>query len=69
MAPIRPSIISDGAMMSAAGFRLQHRGFGKLLDGLVVDDDAVAQDAVMAVAGEGIERHIGDDADLRQLPP
>ena len=52
-------------MMSEPACRLQHGGGRDLLDGLVVDDDAVAQDAVMAVAGEGVERHVGDDADLR----
>jgi len=44
---------------------LQHRGADDLFDGLVVDDLVAAQDAVMAVAGERVERHVGDDADIR----
>ena len=39
----------------------QHR------DGLVVEDLAVAHQAVMAVAGVGVERHVAEDADLRHL--
>ena len=37
------------------------------LDRLVVDDRAVAQQAVMTVAGIGIERDVAEDADLRHL--
>ena len=47
-----------------AGRGLQHRRGRDLGHRLVIDDDAVAQDAVMAVAGEGVERGVGDDADL-----
>src|SRR5690606_22423023 len=43
----------------------QNRRLGDLLHGFVVEDDAVPQDAVMAVIGERVERHIGDDADFR----
>ncbi len=52
-----------------AGRRLTQRRGRHLLDRLVVDDDALAQDAVMAVAGERVERGVGDDADLRAPPP
>ena len=34
-------------------------------DGLVVEDDAVAHQAVVAVAGVGIERDVAEHADLR----
>ncbi|ENN85861.1 hypothetical protein RHSP_17951 [Rhizobium freirei PRF 81] len=36
-----------------------------LLDRFVVDDFVAAQDAVMAVTGEGVEGDVGDDADVR----
>ena len=49
----------------AAGFRLHQRLLDQHRDGLVVEDFAVAQQAVMAVAGEGIERHVAEKADLR----
>ena len=42
--------------MHGCGCDLAHR--------LVIDDFTIAQNPVMAVAGEGIERHIGDDADI-----
>ena len=48
-----------------AGIGLDDGGAGDQLHRLVVHDDAVAQDAVMAVAGEGVERDVGDDADFR----
>ena len=35
------------------------------LEGLVVEDHAVAHEAVVAVAVVGIERHVADDADVR----
>ena len=42
-----------------------HQGLpGQDLDGLVVQDHAVLQQSVMAVAGERIERDIAQDADL-----
>ena len=49
----------------AAGLRLHHGLLGQDGDGVVVEDDAVAQEAVVAVAGIGIEGHVRDDADLR----
>ena len=39
----------------------QHR------DRLVIEDDAIAQQAVVAMAGEGIERDVAEDADLRHF--
>ena len=48
---------------SACDQRLAHQHG----DGLVVEDDAVAQQAVMAVAGVGIERHVAQDADIRHF--
>ena len=51
----------------AAGFRLHQRLLDQHRDGLVVEDDAVAHQAVMAVAGVGIERHVAQDADLRHF--
>ncbi|QTK78957.1 hypothetical protein AT6N2_C1172 [Agrobacterium tumefaciens] len=46
------------------GFRLKDRRPDDLIHGLVVDDLVAAQDAVMAMAGEGVERDIGDHADI-----
>ena len=51
----------------AAGFRLHQRLLDQHRDGLVVEDHAVAHQAVMAVAGVGIERHVAEDADLRHF--
>ena len=52
----------------AAGLGLHQRLLHQHLDGLVVEDDAVAHQAVMAVAGIGIERDVAQDADARALP-
>lgn len=51
-------------MMSALKIRLHHGGACHLVDSLVVDDLAAPENAVMAVAGEGIERNVGNDADI-----
>ena len=51
----------------AAGLGLHQRLLHQHLDRLVVDDRAVAQQPVMAVAGIGIERDVAEDADLRHL--
>ena len=48
----------------AAGLGLHQRLLDQHRDRLVVEDDAVAQQAVMAVAGVGIERHVAQHADL-----
>ena len=59
MAPTRPSIMSEGATMSAAGARLVQRLLHQRLHRLVVDDLVAAHQAVVAVAGVGIERDVG----------
>ena len=55
--------MSDGA----TGFGLDQRLADQHANGLVVEDDAVAQQPVMAVAGIGIERHVAEHADLRHF--
>jgi len=65
IAPTRPSIMSDGAMNVASGFGLDQRLAHQDSDGLVVENDAIAQQAIVAVAGIGIERHIAEHADIR----
>ena len=52
-------------MTSAPDCRLHQRLHHQPLDGGVVDDLVALHDAVMAVAGIGIERHVGDEADVR----
>ena len=54
-------MMSQPASASTSACLHQH------LDGLVVEDGAVAQQPVMAVAGIGIERDVAEDADLRHL--
>ncbi len=49
----------------AAGLGLHQRLLHQHGDGLVVEDRAVAHQAVVAVAGVGIERHVAQHADLR----
>ena len=51
----------------AAGFDLNERLADQNRDSLVVEDDAVAEQAVMAVAGIRIERHVAKNADVRHL--
>ena len=51
----------------AAGLRLDQRLLDQHRDRLVVEDVAVAQQAVVAVAGVGIERDVAEDADVRHL--
>ena len=65
MAPTRPSIMSDGAMMSAPASAWSTAWRDQQRDRLVVEDPLAVHQAVMAVAGVGVERHVGDDADLR----
>ena len=48
-----------------AGLRLHERLADELRDARVVDDLVALHDAVMAVARVGIERDVGDEADLR----
>ena len=50
-----------------AGFGLRQRLLGQHGHGLVVQDVAgVVEQAVLAVAGEGVERHVGHDAEFRE---
>ena len=66
IAATRPSIMSDGATMSAPGLGLDQRLLDEDLDGVVVDDVASLVDQpVVAVRGVGIERDVGEHADLR----
>ena len=65
IAPTRPSIMSDGAMMSQPASACTSACLHQHGDGLVVEDGAVAHQAVVAVAGVGIERHVAQHADLR----
>ena len=55
-------MMSQPASASTSACLHQH------LDGLVVEDDAVAQQPVMAVAGIGIERDVAEHADLAAPP-
>jgi hypothetical protein len=48
----------------AAGLGLDDGLLDQHVEGLVVDDIAVAHQPVLAVGGEGIERHVAQDADL-----
>jgi hypothetical protein len=62
---MRPSIMSDGAMMSAPGRRLVERLADQHLDRGVVQHIAGRIDqAVLPVAGIGIERNIGEHAHI-----
>ena len=48
-----------------AGLGLRQRLLHQHLDGLVVQDVAgVVEQAVLAVAGEGVQRHVGHHAEL-----
>jgi hypothetical protein len=47
----------------------RERLLGQGLERLVVEDHAVAQQAVLAVDRVGVERHVADDADARYLAP
>ena len=48
----------------ASGIRLAHRLAAEHRNGLVIHDFAVTQDAVMAMVGERVERHIADHAEF-----
>ena len=61
---IAPSDMMDGrvgAIRKGLDQGLPHQN----RDGFVVEDHAVAQKPVMAVAGIGVERHVAEQADLR----
>ena len=70
IAPMRLSPISVAAPVGGrddvgAGIGLGNRRPHQLVHGLVIDDLAIPENAVMAMAGEGVERHIGDHPDVR----
>ena len=67
MAPTRPSIMSEGAMMSQPACACTIACLHQHRDGLVVEDDAIAQQPVMAVAGEGVERHVAQHPEAGNL--
>ena len=50
----------------AAGGRLGERLLDQGVQRLVVDDVAVADQPVLAVAGERVQRHVADHADVRE---
>ena len=52
----------------AAGFGLNNGLLDQYGDSFVVEDDAVAQQPVVAMTGKGVKRHITEDADLRHFP-
>ena len=56
-------------MMSAPGPRLVERLRDQHLDARVVDDLVAVHHAVMAVAGVGVERHVGHEAEVRAPRP
>jgi hypothetical protein len=67
MAPMRPSIMSLGATMSTPASACTSACWRQHGHGLVVEDVAgVVEQAVLAVAGEGVERHVGQQAQFRE---
>ena len=62
---MRPSIMSEGPRMSQPASAWHQRHLLQRQQGLVVEDDAVADQAVVAVGIVGIERDVEQDADLR----
>ena len=66
IAATRPSIMSDGATMSAPASAWTSAWSTSTFDRVVVDDVAgLVDEPVVAVRGVGIERDVGQDADLR----
>ncbi len=66
IAPTRPSIMSDGAMMSAPACACTSACSTSTGDGVVIDDAAAVIDQpVVAMRRVGIERDVGQHADLR----
>ena len=62
---MRPSIISEGATISAPGVGLDQRLLGQDLDRVVVDDVAdIVDHAVVAVRRIWVERDVGQNTDL-----
>ena len=64
MRPMRPSIMSAGAMMSQPASACTSDCFHQCVERRVVEDPAAVHQSVMAVAGVGIERHVAHDADF-----
>ena len=64
MAPMRPSIMSEGAMMSQPASACTSAWRTSACERLVVEDLAAAHQAVVAVAGVGVERHVEQHADV-----
>ena len=63
-APMRPSIMSDGATMSTPASAWHSACLHERRDGLVVQHVAgVVDEAVLAVARVGVERDVGDHAE------
>ena len=64
---MRPSIMSLGATMSTPASAWVSAWLHQHLDGLVVEDVAgFVEQAVLAVAGEGVQRHVGHHAQVRE---
>ena len=59
--------MSDGPEDVGPGLGLRQAHLDQRLDRLVVQDDAVAHQPVMAVDVVGVERHIGHHRDLGHL--
>ena len=69
-APMRPSIMSDGATMSTPASAWQSAWRDERRHGRVVGHVAGrVEQAVLAVAGIGVERDVGDHAELRETVP
>ena len=68
MAPTRPSIMSEGATMSAPGGGVRDGGAHQLIDGRVVGDLLVDDDAAVAVIGVLAQAHVGHHENVRRIP-
>ena len=67
MRPTRPSIMSDGATMSAPAAACDSAARDELLDGRVVGDLLVDEDAAVAVRRVLAQADVGDDQQVRDL--
>ena len=67
MAATRPSIMSEGATMSAPASACADRHLGKQLEGDVVVDLAVLDHAAVAMVRILAQADVGDDDQLRRL--
>ena len=66
---MRPSIMSEGPRMSQPASAWQSAIFARRLEGLVVEDDAVADQPVVAVGIVGVEGDVEEDADFAAPRP